>query len=114
MQSGESGKESMTQTKENRIQWHPACYAALNLEFASNKLDLEFQQEISLNDLPLRIDALIIKKRRNCIIQNEIGRLFRTYNIVEYKSPEDSLNFDTFLKGIAYVYLYRRKESYVA
>lgn len=86
-------------TEEKRCQWHPACYAALNLEFKENKYDLEFQQEIPINVLPLRIDTLIIKKKRNCILQNEIGKLFRTHNLVEYKSPDDELNFNTVLKG---------------
>lgn len=39
-------------TEEKRCQWHPACYAALNLEFKENKYDLEFQQEIPINVLP--------------------------------------------------------------
>ena len=98
-------------TEEKRCQWHPACYAALNQEFKENKYDLEFQQEIPINVLPLRIDTLIIKKKRNCILQNEIGKLFRTYNLVEYKSPDDELNFNTVLKGIAYAYLYKIGEN---
>lgn len=89
----------------------PACFAALNLEFSENKSDLEFLQEQAVNELPLRIDALIIKKTYNHKIKNEIGENFRWYNLVEYKSPSDELSFNTFLKGIAEVYLYKIKQE---
>ena len=99
--------------KEKRKQWHPAFYGALRLELAGNKHDLEYTEELILNTLPLQVDTLIIKKKRECEIENEIGKLFRYHNLVEYKSPEDALNYDTFLKGIAYVYLYKTKEAHV-
>lgn len=89
------------------MQWHPACFAALNLEFMENKHELEILQEQPINELPLRVDALIIKKRQRCNIRNEMGKLFRIHNLVEYKSPDDKLSFDTFLKGIAEAYLYK-------
>ena len=98
---------------EKKNQWHPAFYGALHLELADNKEDLEFIEEFILNTLPLRVDTLIIKKKRDCIIQNEIGKIFKTHNLVEYKSPEDKLNFDTFLNGIAYSYLYKSREKHV-
>lgn len=110
MHLGRVEGNKMTQD-EKRCQWHPACYAALNLEFRDNKRELEFQQEIPINVLPLRIDALIIKKRRNSVLKNEIGSLFRTYNLIEYKSPEDELNFNTVLKGVACAYLYKISEK---
>ena len=40
----ESGKEKMSQHTK-RVQWHPACFAALNLEFMDNKHELEILQE---------------------------------------------------------------------
>ena len=88
--------------EEKRSQWHPAFYGALHLELAENKRDLEFKEEFILNTLPLRVDTLIIKKKNKCVIQNEIGQIFRLHNIVEYKSPNDTLNYNTFLKGIAF------------
>lgn len=94
-------------------QWHPAFYGALHLELAENKNDLEFTEEYILNTLPLQVDTLIIKKKRVREIKNEIGKIFRTHNLIEYKSPDDSLNFNTFLKGIAYAYLYKNKEQHI-
>lgn len=99
--------------KDKRNQWHPAFYGAMHLELKENKEDLEFTEEMILNTLPLRVDMLIVKKRHPCTIQNEIGRIFRKHNLIEYKSPEDSLNYDVFLKGIAYTYLYKSNETYM-
>ena len=99
--------------KEKRKQWHPAFYGALRLELAGNKNDLEYTEELILNTLPLQVDTLVIKKKRECEIENEIGKIFRIHNLVEYKSPDDALNYNTFLKGIAYVYLYKSKEAHV-
>ena len=41
------------------------------------------------------------------MIQKNIGRIFRQYNIVEYKSPDDYLSIDDFYKVYAYCCLYK-------
>ena len=93
--------------ENQKIQWHPGFYAAAELELRHNRKDLEFHREYNLSKKPLQIDLLIIEKRKDVQIQNEIGKLFRRYNIVEYKSPEDGLNIDDFFKVVGYVYLYK-------
>lgn len=100
-------------TKDKKVQWHPAFYGAMHLELRENKEDLEFTEEVILNTLPLRVDMLVVKKKYPCEIQNEIGRIFGRYNLVEYKSPDTALNYDVFLKGIAYAYLYKSNEANV-
>jgi len=100
-------------TKDKKVQWHPAFYGAMHLELRENKEDLEFLEEVILNTLPLRVDMLVVKKKYPCEIQNEIGRIFGRYNLIEYKSPNDSLNYDVFLKGVAYAYLYKSSEAHV-
>ena len=42
---------------------------------------------------------LIVKKERDVSIRKNIGRIFRTHNIVEYKSPKDYLSVDDFYKA---------------
>ena len=103
----------MPMTKDKKVQWHPAFYSAMHLELRENKDDLEFTEELILNTLPLRVDMLVVKKKIPCEIKNEIGRIFQTHNLLEYKSPEDTLDYDVFLKGIAYAYLYKSKETHV-
>lgn len=90
-----------------KIQWHPGFVAAMDLELRESRDDLWFEKEYNLNTKPLEIDLLIIKKNRDAHIDNEIGRIFRGHNIMEYKSPEDHLDIDTFYKATAYACLYK-------
>lgn len=93
--------------KDTNIQWHPGFVAAMNLELLENKNDLIFEKEYNLNTKPLEIDLLIIRKDSSVHISNEIGSFFRGHNILEYKSPEDSLDIDVFYKTMAYASLYK-------
>lgn len=95
--------------KNKKIQWHPAFCSAIRLELVANKGDLEYNSEYGLNTKPIQIDLLVIKKLQNAYIENDIGRIFRTHNIIEYKSPQDELNIDTFFKVMAYACLYKAR-----
>ena len=92
---------------DTKVQWHPGFVAAMNLELARNRADLIFEKEYNLNTKPLEIDLLVIKKNASVNIANEIGKLFRGHNIMEYKSPEDHLDIDDFYKTGAYASLYK-------
>ena len=100
-------------SKELRTQWHPAIYSAIRLELKDDSAYLDYIREYNLNTKPLEIDILILKKRKEIEIQNEIGKIFRTHNIVEDKSPDDALGVDTFLKVHAYACLYKANEPHV-
>ena len=93
--------------RDTKIQWHPGFAAAMGLELAENRDDLIIQKEFNLNTKPLEIDLLVIKKNSDIRIDNEIGHIFKGHNIMEYKSPEDHLNIDTFYKAAAYACLYK-------
>ena len=56
---------------------------------------------------PLQIDLLIIEKNKNIRIKNQIGHIFRQNNIIEYKSPGDSMSIDDFYKATAYACMYK-------
>ncbi|MCI9500658.1 MAG: hypothetical protein HFG76_01390 [Hungatella sp.] len=92
---------------EVKIQWHSGFVAAMDLEFSANRNDLTYEREYNLNTKPLEIDLLVIKKDQTVQVENEIGRIFRGHNILEYKSPEDHLDIDTFYKSEAYAALYK-------
>jgi len=87
------------------IQWHPGFVAAMELDLMG--YELYFESEHNLSKKPLQIDLLIIEKNKPAEITNEIGRIFKKYNIMEYKSPDDSLNIDTLYKVQAYAALYK-------
>ena len=68
---------------------------------------LTFDPEHQLSKEPLRMDMLIIKKDPEAVIDVDIGSIFRGHNIVEYKSPADSLTIDDLYKTIGYAFLYK-------
>jgi hypothetical protein len=92
---------------EKKIQWHPAFCSAAELEFRADREALEFQPEKNLSRKPLQVDLVIQKKESDVALENELGRFFKTYNIVEYKSPKDGLNIDDYYKTIAYACLFK-------
>ena len=96
----------MNQNEANK-QWHQGFYGATELEFRDDKNNLIFDTEHYLSKEPLRMDMLIIKKRTNFLTRNSLGHLFKKYNIIEYKSPDDGLTIDDFTKAIGYACLYK-------
>lgn len=50
----------------------------------------------------MRIDLLIIKKDPDVQIPQNIGQIFRTHNVVSYKSPDDYLSINDFYKAYGY------------
>ena len=97
----------MEQERKNALQWHPAFYADMQIEFQEESHKLMFQNEYPLSKKPMLVDILIIKKRAGEKIQKNIGRIFRTYNLIEYKSPTDYLSVDDFYKAYGYACFYK-------
>lgn len=93
--------------KDTQIQWHPGFVAAMNLEMADSRNSLKFHKEYNLNMKPLEIDLLITKEKNNFPINNEIGKIFRGHNIIEFKDPADHLDIDVFYKVQGYACLYK-------
>ena len=87
-----------------KIQWHPAFAAAMGLEFKSDYEYVRIEQEHNLSKEPLRIDLLVLKvNNTERKFSNEIGHIMKTYNIIEYKSPEDGAVIDQKFPGIYYI-----------
>jgi hypothetical protein len=93
--------------EKEKTQWHPPFCAAVKLELRANKKDLSFEDEHTLNTLPVRMDLLVIKKSPEAVMENEIGKIFRGHNIFEYKSPDDSLGIDAYVKTIGDACFYK-------
>jgi len=100
-------EESKENKRELLLQWHAAFYADIRIELEDEAQYLEFENEHMLSSKPMQLDVLIIKKEKERQIQKNIGRIFRTYNIVEYKSPEDYLSVDDFFKVYGYTCFYK-------
>ncbi len=93
------------------LQWHPAFYADLQIELEAVKENLICENEHQLGTKPMAIDVLVIKKQTELPIRKNIGRIFRRYNVIEYKSPEDYIGIDDFYKVFAYAYFYKSEKS---
>ena len=97
------GKEA----EETALQWHPAFYAGIQIEFSEEKEKLIFENEHQLGTKPKQIDILIIKKESEAELQKNIGKIFRRYNIIEYKSPKDYLSVDDFYQVYGYACFFK-------
>lgn len=97
----------MKEKKISDLQWHPAMYAGLQIEFAEDRDNLIFENEHQLSNMPMEIDVLIVKKNKDIPVKKNIGRIFRKYNIIEYKGPGDSMTIDDFYKAYGYTCFYK-------
>ena len=93
-------------TEGEKIHWHPAFDAALQIELGEEAKYLTFEPEHLLSKKPMQIDVLV-KNEKKVKIRKNIGRIFRQHNIIEYKSPEDHLNIDDFYKVYGYTCIYK-------
>lgn len=89
------------------LQWHPGFQAILQIELLEEKSILQFNKEYNLTEKPLQIDTLIIKLAPGHRIRKSIGHLFRQYNIVEYKSPDDYVSVNDFYKVTGYASVFQ-------
>ena len=103
----------MAKEEKEILQWHPAFYAGIQIEFEEEADKLIFENEHQLGTKPKEIDVLIIKKLPNVQLQKNLGKIFRTHNLIEYKSPTDSLNIDDFYKVFGYACFYKSDTSTV-
>lgn len=89
------------------IQWHPGYVSAIKMEFKDDKKDYFLGGALKVGNLPLEVDMIILKNEGAKESSSIIGRCFKRWNLLEFKSPGDELNIDTFVKGLAYVSLYK-------
>ena len=92
--------------KEQTIQWHPAFFAGIQIELGDEAKYFSFEAEHQLGTKPMAIDVLV-KKEKERRIRKNIGRIFRTHNVIEYKSPTDYLSVDDFYKVYGYACFYK-------
>lgn len=54
------------------LQWHPAFFAGIRIEFRKDENKLEFESEHQLGTKPMQIDVLIVKKNSDEPIEKNI------------------------------------------
>ncbi len=57
------GGHELEKREQKVLQWHPAFYAGLQIEFKEEQDKLIFENEHNLSTKPLQVDVLIIKKQ---------------------------------------------------
>jgi hypothetical protein len=95
-----------TSGKHGRTYWHPAFLAAMQIELEEYSHDLEFIEEYQLTREPLKMDVLIIKKKADVTINHSVGKFFKEFNILEFKSRSDYISYSDFYKVVTYGMLY--------
>ena len=93
---------------KGKLPWHSAFFAGIQIELEKDAHKLTFENEHQLGTDPMRIDVLIVKKHSEEQVQKNIGQIFREYNLIEYKSPEQYLSIDAFYKVLGYACFYYR------
>ena len=94
-----------------RNQYHPAFCDAMTQVLEKDPVKYEYKREYNLNSMSNRIDFLVIKEDSDIGVNEGIGKIFRKYNIFEYKSPNDQLNVDEYYVSMAYAYLYAHRQT---
>jgi hypothetical protein len=94
------------ETTAKRLSWHSAFVEAMRRELKPWENSLSFEAEHLLNAAPLALDLLIIKKDPALIINNRIAAIFKSHNIIEYKSPRAYVSVFDFNKVCGYAYIY--------
>ena len=102
-------------TNDEKIQWHPAFDAALQIELGEETKYLEFDSEHLLSKKPMQIDVLV-KNEKKVKIRKNIGRIPAeelTITFVCYHYPrqmlrnlqnERNINVKNIENGIYYLY----------
>jgi uncharacterized protein (UPF0335 family) len=97
--------------KQDKIYWHDAHFAAIQLELIEYENALTFEDEHQLSKEALEIDVLVIKKTADVEINKNIGRIFKGHNLFEFKSPTDYLSIWNYNKVTGYAMLYSAFEK---
>ena len=96
---------TITQNRD-KTYWHDAFFEALQLELHQYLEVLEFDYEHQLSKQALIVDVLVIKKEHGIEIEKNIGKIFKTINLFEFKSEKDGLTVDDYNKVMGYAYFY--------
>lgn len=86
------------------VNWHSAVISGFRIEWSAYRNVLTYRSEVSLNTGPRRIDCIIEKKPGSSEIPSPIARKFRHYNLIDYKSPHESMNIINYHKVLSYVH----------
>ncbi|MBE5870602.1 MAG: hypothetical protein E7294_05020 [Lachnospiraceae bacterium] len=89
-----------------RSDWHTAFEAILLIDLHKYGSRVSLVREQVLGAEPPRVDYLIVTEDESVTFEKEIFRMFRKFNVIEYKNPEDALNERVIRKICGYANFY--------
>ena len=89
-----------------RSDWHAGFEALLRIDMHRYGSRVRIETEKILGEEPPRADYLVVKGEAGLEMEDEIFRVFRMHNIIEYKNPHDNLNERTLRKACGYANFY--------
>ena len=96
----------MEEQPKKLLQWHAAFYAGIQIELEEEADNILFENEHMLGTKPMQVDVLITKKDAQKSIHKNIGQIFRKYNLIEYKSPDDYVCVNDYHKVLGYAHFF--------
>ena len=81
---------------EDKIQWHPGYEGGIEFRLRKYKSVLEYHHEHPLSKKAIVVDTLVIEKKDDVVIDEDIAAIFLRHNIFEYKNPTDALSIDEY------------------
>ena len=92
-----------------KIDYHYGFYGMMRCRYECgfSREEVEFQQEVELGDRPLRTDAIFVSRLEVIPFIDALGGRLNKRNVIEYKSPGDSLSIDDFFKVVGYACIYK-------
>ena len=74
------------------------------------KDDVKIFPEFKLGAMPPRLDFLIVQEGDLVDLGLDVFKIFKRYNIIEFKNPHDDLSIDVLWKVVAYAALYINRD----
>ena len=92
---------------EGKRQWHPGYEGGIEFRLRKYKNLLTYHHEHPLSKKPIVVDTLVIEKKDDIVIDEDIATMFLRHNIFEYKNPTDALSIDEYYNLLAYMCRYK-------
>ena len=91
---------------DSNIDWHAGFFSALRLDLSEDLDKLEIIKQVEVTQMPIILDVLIIRRFKNIPLVSDFDKIFKIYNIVEYKSQDDRLDINNLWQLLAYTAYY--------
>lgn len=95
----------MSESKTTFAQWHPPFVNTMRITLQKDEKNMEIQSEYSIQALPSRMDMCITLHNPHIMMHKSIGKIFRKYNLVEYKPQGKSMTFRDYCYMLGNAYL---------